>query len=77
MIAKMDEILAADPVDTSQLVKLKMSLQEKIPILNGLDEEILTLITMDNGIAENIEASDAFKGDIYTALVKIEEQLPC
>ena len=75
MIAKVDEIFAADPIDTSQLVKLKMSLREKMQTLNKLDEEVLALLTTDDGVAKDIEESDAFKDSIYAALVKIEEHI--
>ena len=43
--------------------------------LNRLDQEVLALITTDNGVAKDmiIEESDTFKDAIYAVLVKIED----
>ena len=46
----------AEPPDVAHLAQIKMSLQEKLTVLKGLNAEILKL--------EEIEHSDIFKQDI-------------
>ena len=75
MITMVEETLAVDPIDTAKLTKLKMSLQDKIPVLNRLDEDVLGLLETDVAVADDITQSDTFKGDIYAAIVNIDQHI--
>ena len=54
-----EDLMAADPLDSSKLTQLKMSLSEKLEVLKQLDSEILDQIEEDD-VAAEIESSDNF-----------------
>ncbi len=54
-----------------RLLRLKMSLEEKLDVLKRIDGEVLDLLDEDS-LGEEIELADGFKEDIYATLVKIE-----
>ena len=74
IIRRLEEVLAADPLDKDKLSQLKLTLGEKLEVLKRLDAEILTMVE-EGVVADEIEQSDAFKEDIYTAIVRIERTL--
>ena len=72
ILRKAEDIMAADPPDVEGLAQIKMSLQEKLTVLKGLDAEILELVESEDAVTEEIEQADVFKQDMYAVLVKIE-----
>ena len=73
MLRKATDVIEADPHDAARLAQVKMSLQEKLAIIKGLDAEILDLVESEDAVMEEIEQSDAFKQDMYEVLVRIEQ----
>ena len=57
--------------DTSRLLQLKLSLEEKLTTLKLLDEEILDLLEEVEEVAAEIEQADEFKEKIYAAIINI------
>ena len=55
------------------LSQLKLSLEEKLDVLKKLDEEVLSLIEDEGGLADEIDQADTFKAGICAALVKIDQ----
>ena len=50
-----------EPTDNKRVLQLRRSLEEKLKILNGLDEEILEMIDGEEALADEIEQADTFK----------------
>ena len=73
MVRKAEELLTAEPPDVAHLLQIKMSLKEKLTVLERLDAEILELVDSEKDVTEEIEHSDVFKQDMYAALVRIEQ----
>ena len=73
MVRKAEELLTAESPDVARLAQIKMSLQEKLTVLKGLDAEVLELVESEDAVTEEIEQSDVFKQDVYAVLVKIEQ----
>ena len=44
MIRKAEDYLAEEPVNYSQLARIRLSLQEKVSVLKHLDSEIVDLV---------------------------------
>ena len=63
--------MGQDVPDAARLAQIKLSLQEKLTALQQLDAEILELVDED-AVADEIEQADAFKEDVYAAMVKID-----
>ena len=61
--------------DSSKLVPLKLTLQEKLDTLKQLDNEILDLVEDEAALTQEIEQADIFKHNIYEALAKIERHI--
>ena len=73
LLNKLDELRAdSDSIDTSKLLRLKLSLEEKLGTLKTLDSEILDL-TKEDDLGDEIEQADAYKEGIYDAMVEIEK----
>ena len=72
MVRKVQELLALDPPDQSQLARIKLSLQEKMSILKQLDSEVVNLVKEEE-IADEIERADAYMEDIYDTMAKLEQ----
>ena len=73
LLTKLNELRTApDPVDTSKLLRLKLSLEEKLDTLKTLDGEILDL-TKENDLGNEIEQADSYKEEIYDAMIAIEK----
>ena len=69
LLNKLDELRAdSDSIDTSKLLRLKLSLEEKLGTFRTLDGEILDLTKDDFG-----DEADAYKEGIYYAMVEIEK----
>ena len=75
MVRKAEELLAADPPDAARLAQIKLSLQEKLVVLKGLDAEIVELVEED-AVTEEIEQADAFKEEAYAVMIKIDQRAP-
>ena len=73
-IRKAEELLAALS-DHVQLSRFKMSLQEKLEVVKNIDAGILELLEGEAVVTAEIEEADAFKEEIYAALVRIDELL--
>ena len=73
MIADAEADLTTDPPDKTSLATLKMSLREKLAVLNDLDSEIWNLLDTDEAVEEDIQRSDAVKKEVHTVLVRIEQ----
>ena len=71
MLGKVDGLLAAVPVDRTELAQLKMSLAEKLETLKQLDAAILEH-TDDANLEEEITRTDEFKANIYSAMAKLD-----
>ncbi len=63
--------MITDPPDVVRLAQIKMSLQEKLTIL---DAEILELVESEHAAMEEIEQSDVFKQDMYAVLEQLSLQ---
>lgn len=73
VLNKLDELWAdSDTIDTLKLLRLKLSLEEKLGTLRTLDGEILDL-TNEDDLGDEIEQTDAYKESIYDAMVTIEK----
>ena len=73
LLSKLDELrVDSDSVDTSKLLRLKLSLEEKLHTLKTLDGEILDLTTEDD-LSDEIEQADSYKEGIYDAIEKLCE----
>ena len=69
------KLLTTESPDVVRLAQIKMSHQEKLTVLKGLDAEVLALVESEGAVMEEIEQSDVFKQDVYAVLVKIEQIL--
>ena len=73
VLNKLDELWAnSDSIDTLKLLRLKLSLEEKLGTLRTLDGEILDL-TNEDDLGDEIEQTDAYKESIYDAMVTMEK----
>ena len=73
LLTKLNELRTApDPVDMSKLLRLKLSLEEKLGTLKTLDGEILDL-TKEDDLGDEIEQADSYKEGIYDAMIAIEK----
>ena len=73
LLRKLDELrTTSGPVDTSKLLRLKLSLEEKLDTLKTLDGEILEL-TKEDDLGDEIEQADSYKEGIYDAMIAIEK----
>ena len=52
---------------------MKMSLQEKLAVLDRLDEEIISLMESEDAIVREIEQSDAFQQEVFAIMVRIDK----
>ena len=75
MVRKAEQLLVVDPPDAARLAQTKMSLQEKLVVLKGLDAEIVELVEED-AVMEEIEQADTFKEEAYTIMIKIDQLTP-
>ena len=73
MVHDVKDLFTTDPPDVTRLAQIKMSLQEKLTVLKGLDAKILELVKTEEAVTEEIEQSDVFMQDLYAILVKIEQ----
>ena len=71
LLTEIDELVSAEEPDLARLAQLKLSLDEKLQTLRGLDSEILD-DTEDDDLEEEIQQSDRFKEKIYAAIVKMD-----
>ena len=62
--------VAEMPLDLDRLSLLKLTLDEKLETLKSLDVEIIEL-TPEEGLEEEIQQSDEYKGKVYDALTRI------
>ena len=74
MVRKVQEWLALDHPNQSQLTRIKDGLQEKMSILKHLDSEVVNLVKEEE-VAEKIEWADAYMEDIYDAMANLEQLL--
>ena len=58
--------------DTATLAQVGMSLKEKLEVLKTLHSEVLDL-TKEDGLVAEIDKADAYKGDIYAVMARLEE----
>ncbi len=73
ILRHIDEMLAPEvEVDFSKLMRLKLSLQEKLDTIKKLDEEILELT--DDEKVEEIQLADGYKEEVYSRMVRVEEK---
>ena len=75
LLSKLDDLRtesdsSGTPIDTSKLLRIKLSLEEKLGTLKTLDSEILDL-TKEDDLGDEIEQADSFKEGIYAAMVEI------
>lgn len=73
LLNQVDRALAATPTDVDKLFQLKLTLHEKLETLKQLDLEIVEL--PKDGLDEEIEQADGYKGNVYRALTMIEKAL--
>lgn len=71
MVTRATALLDDDHPDPTKRSQLKLSLQEKLDVLKQLDGEILGLVD-EEVVADEIEQSDGFKEEVYTALVRLD-----
>ena len=74
MIVRTEDLLKSESPDHAKLYQLKQSLKEKLEVLKQLDGEILDAVEEDR-VVEEIEQSDEFKENVYTAIVRVERVL--
>ena len=72
MVKKVEELLAQEDPNKSQLARIKLSLQEKLSILKELDSEVVDLVKEEE-VANEIEQADAYMEDIYDAMAKLDQ----
>ena len=70
-----DAVLAATPIDLAKVIRIKRTLEDKVTTLKDLDEKVLDSIDDEAVIADEIQQSDEFLGNIYATLLKAEETL--
>ena len=59
--------------DSTKLLGIKISLDEKLVILKLLDIEILDFLEEEEALVREIEQADLYKEDIYRAMVRIDQ----
>ena len=74
IIGRADELLSSGRPDMDKLSQVKLTLKEKVEVLNCLDGEILDMVKEEE-VAGEIEQSDEFKEGIHSILVRIERVL--
>ena len=75
MVNDIDAVLAATPIDLAKVIRIKRTLEDKVTTLKDLDEKVLDSIDDEAVIADEIQQSDEFLGNIYATLLKAEETL--
>ena len=73
--AQVYEALEDVEANMSKLKQMKTTLQEKLDILQKLDDEIIDLIDNDDELEGEIERADSFRERIHLALIDIETKL--
>ena len=58
-----------------RLRQLRQNLQEKVEIIGKLDEEILNGIDDEEKLMKDIEEADAFRQEIYDAIIQVDAVL--
>ena len=71
MIRKAEDYLAEEPVNYSQLARIRLSLQEKVSVLKHLDSEIVDLVKGEE-VADEIDSTDTYMEDVYDMMAKLE-----
>ena len=71
-ILTVDEVLASEVPNHEKLSMLRMTLNEKLGMVNALDAEVIDLIEDKETLAGEIEWADNFKEGIFDALIKID-----
>ena len=62
-------------LDLVKILQLKKHLEEKLPVLEKFDTEILDLLEEEEEIVEDIEMADEYKGLTYAAIIRAEKSL--
>ena len=70
-ITRANELFESVHLEINRLRRAKLTLTEKIDVLNHLDSKILEMVFAEE-VAGEIEQSDEFKYGIYDILVKLD-----
>lgn len=66
ILRHIDEMLVPEgEADSSKLMQLKLSLQEKLATITRLDEETLE-VTEDEKVEDEIQEADGYKEQVYS-----------
>ena len=71
MIRKAEDYLAEEPMNYSQLARIRLSLQEKVSVLKHLDSEIVDLVKGEE-VADEIDSTDTYMEDVYDMMAKLK-----
>ena len=74
-IKKIEDKLKSDVVNLNELGGLRQSLKEKLVVLKDLDGKILSELTEEDAITDEIENSSDFAVDIQTAIFSVDQKL--
>ena len=64
MICEAEDSLAQETINCSQLERIRLSLQEKVRVLQQLDSDIVDPVS-DEEVADEIDKADTFMEDVY------------
>ena len=68
------EAVRADRPDEARLASLRLSLNEEIETVKGLDADVIDLMD-DDGIVEDIDTADEFKETVFRSLLSIDRTI--
>ena len=63
------------PIDLAKLIRLKLSLRDKLDTFSKLNDNIFQPIENKADLVSEIDIADAYKQTIYDTLVKIDEKI--
>ena len=72
MIGQIEEALEVTETNLSMLRQKRTALEEKLELLQQLDEEIIDALTEEDDFTEEIEQADAYRGKILLAIIDID-----
>ena len=71
-IRRIEDILASETPDKERLSLLRLTLNEKLETIKGLDSEVIDLIEDDDALTSEIKQADGYKESVFNALIRID-----
>ena len=71
-IRQIEDILASETPDKEKLSLLRLTLNEKLETIKGLDSEVIELSEDEEALVSEIEQGDGYKDIVFNALIRVD-----